>query len=594
MPPSLRRPLVAYLALLVPVMALAALYAPYNIDGDAVAYMDIADLLRAHQWAGAVNGYWHPLYPSLLAFAQSVLHPARTNELSAYYAVNYVLFFAQAAAMLAFVTALVRLRARMAAAPMLLSVHALRFVGVALLVIATQRELSLANVRPDGLLQALLLAGMAAVMAALAAETSKAAFAFAATTGLCFGLAYLTKSFASLVALLAIAAMTLFAWRVLRRNLLQSAALGTVALCVFALIAGPYVAALSTQKHRLTFGDSGALNYAWYVGGTEKMHLEPWMTASFGSADVHLMHPEQQLLAPRTASGFGGVYSYRALPWGTYPAWFDATYFNERIQPHIRLGQLARRDARNAVLVVRYVLNHPEPWLLLAVLVWLGASLRPATRERWWWPAVGLGLAMWGIYGLVNVEERYVTVAYFAVLLPVLAMLEAAPRSRVTPESLRSAATAAVLLLAVLALGETLRTALEQRRQESGAGRSRGWQNPEMQAAAQGLAMLGVRPGDDIACLGTTACLYDHYWARLAGVRILTEVYAPEPRHLMAQMDALPDRAQVYGVLREQRAKVLVGFFDPGEMSAAHPAAAGWVRLGDTSFYALPLEGDAR
>src|SRR5208283_1763743 len=44
-----------------------ALYDGYQIDGDAVAYMDLGDLLRAHQWAGIVNGYWHPMYPAFLA-----------------------------------------------------------------------------------------------------------------------------------------------------------------------------------------------------------------------------------------------------------------------------------------------------------------------------------------------------------------------------------------------------------------------------------------------------------------------------------------------------------------------------------------------
>src|ERR1039458_9606649 len=50
------------------------------------------------------------------------------------------------------------------------------------------------------------------------------------------------------------------------------------------------------ERHRLDFGDSGPLNYAWYVGGTEKMHLQPYQTGQFGSAEVHLKHPEKELL----------------------------------------------------------------------------------------------------------------------------------------------------------------------------------------------------------------------------------------------------------------------------------------------------------
>ncbi len=88
-------------------------YDPYAIDGDAVSYMDIADLMHAHQWAGVVNGYWHPLYPAMLLLGQTVLHPTRATELGAYYRVNYFLFLLQVVAVLTFTTAVCRLRDRM-------------------------------------------------------------------------------------------------------------------------------------------------------------------------------------------------------------------------------------------------------------------------------------------------------------------------------------------------------------------------------------------------------------------------------------------------------------------------------------------------
>jgi hypothetical protein len=590
--PALRRPLLAYLLLLLPVMWAAMRFDPYSIDGDAVAYMDIADLLHAHRWAAAVNGYWHPLYPALLCAAQVLYHPSRANELGAYRVANFFIFLAQVAAMLGFVTALVRLRERMGAPTALISLNAERFLGVALLVIASQRELTLGKVRPDGLLQALILAGLAMLLQTLATDR----LIFAPLMGLFFGLAYLTKSFAFLVALLSIAALSLFLWLVQRCPITRAAIAGLLATAAFAAVAGPYVAALSHQKHRFDFGDSGSLNYAWYVAGTEKMHLEPWMTKDFGSADVHLIHPEQQLLAPQTGAA-GGVYSYRQLPLGTYPAWFDATYFNERIVPHMRLGQLAKRDARNLVLVFRYLLNHPEPLILLALLLFAGATLKPGLRSRFWWVPVALGLAMWGIYGLVNVEERYVTVAYLAILLPLFAALEIRADIETRPGllaelpagSLRAGASIAIVLLAFLALAESAREAAQQRRDESVAGLSNGWTDPQIFTAASALAALGVHPGDEVACVGTIACLNDIYWARLASVRVLTEIYEPEPKHLIDQLQAMPNREQAYAVTRSQGARDLVGRFDPGEMNAAHPASAGWVRLGETEFYALPL-----
>ena len=599
--PALRLPLLAYLLLLLPVMSAAMRFDPYSIDGDAVAYMDLADLIHAHRWAAAVNGYWHPLYPALLCAAQVLLHPSRANELGAYRVVNFFVFLAQVAAMLGFVTALSKLRDRMSTSPALLSLNAMRFLGVALLVIASQRELSLGKVRPDGLLQALILAGLAMLLQTLATNR----LMFAPLIGIFFGLAYLTKSFAFLVALLSIAALSLFMGIIQRRSLARAAIAGLLATAAFAAVAGPYVAALSHQKHRFDFGDSGSLNYAWYVAGTEKMHLEPSMTKDFGSADVHLVHPEQQLLPPQTGS-VGGVYSYKQLALGTYPAWFDATFFNERIVPHMRLGQLATRDARNVVLVFRYILNHPEPLILLALLLFAGATLKSGLRSRFWWAPVALGLAMWAIYGLVNVEERYVTVAYLVILLPLFAALEGDAHSESHPglfaNSLHHAASLAVVLLAFLALAESARQAAQQRRDESVIGLAHGWDNPQIFTAASALAALGVHPGDEVACIGTIACLNDIYWARLAGVRILTEIYEPDPAHLIDQLQSMPNREQAYAVIRAQGARVLVGRFDPGEMNAAHPASAGWTRLGETEFYALPLNlprvnsrgGDAR
>jgi hypothetical protein len=623
---TLRRLLVAYVLLLVPVSWLAARYQPYQMDGDSMAYMDIADLIRSHTWAGVVNGYWNPLYPAALAAGQAVFHPSRWSELGAYLWVNWAIFLASVVAMLAFVTALVRLRTRMlpspdqdAGAAPLLGLNALRLLGVGLVVIAAQRELSPGFVKPDALLQVLMLAGFAMLLQALASES----LVYAPLAGLFFGLAYLTKSFAFAAALLSIAVMMAFELWVQGRRLGRVIAGGALALVVFAAVAGPYIGALSRQKGRLDFGDSGALNYAWYVSGTLKMHIEPWDQAYFGSAQVELKHPERQLLA------HPGVFSYKAEPYGTYPEWFDTTYFKERIVPKFDARRLFKRDARNVALVLRYLLNHPEAWVLLALLVVGGARLRVRgwRQQGFWLPMVGIGLAMWVIYGLVNVEERYVTLAYLVMVLTGFAMLrvdpthdgkavmdgapldptyddqavmDGAPSSVAgAPESVEAHISAArcgapiatmlVALLAFLALGESLRMALDDRRNASGR-LAQPWYSPEIYGAAQGLEALGVRPGDAIACIGTTACLHDPYWQRLAGVRMLTEVFNPDDEHLIEQLQSLPNRQQVYDTVKAEGAKVIVGSFDPGEMNASEPAAAGWERLGETRFYALPLD----
>jgi hypothetical protein len=566
-----------------------ALYDTYNIDGDAVAYMDIGDLIRTHLWAAAVNGYWNPLYPALLALGHILFHATRFTELHAYYMVNFGIFLLEMFAIVAFTDALIRLRTMREAdsGRFLLERYALRYIGVGLLLIATQRELSMGKVRPDALLQALLLLGLAALLNHLATGL----FRYAALMGVALGLAYLTKSFAFLFTLLCILALMAFRWIWQRHRPVRVIAAGLIAFACFAIVAGPFIAALSKQKGRFDFGDSGALNYAWYVGGTEKMHLQPYQTSQFGSAEVHLKHPEKELLRDPA------IFSYKLLPYGTYPDWFDTTFWNDSVKPHTTLRGEIPRASRNFVLVFRYLLNHPEGWILFALVMLLGARLRLGWRPRanaFWLAPILLGLCVWGIYGIVNVEERYVTVGYLAILLPLFAALslpsvpEAAPTSH-RPAGMGTLVSVLALLFAFLAVGGSARIVLEQRRQLSLVHAPGGWYDPTTYHMAEALNTLGVGPGDAIACIGYRACLNDHYWARVAGVRILTEIYDPEG-DVYPYLAGLKNRDQAFAVVRQQGGKVLVGYFQqPGEMTGTTPGSAGWQQLGDTPFYQYPL-----
>ena len=547
-----------------------ALYDPFQIDGDAVAYMDIGDLIRGHVWAGVVNGYWHPLYPAFLALGHALFHSTRDNELHAYYMVNFAIFLLQMVAIICFTDAIVALRR---AGDFLLGKIELRYVGLGLLVVASQRELSLGKVRPDALLQALLLFAMAALLTHLRTGLVR----YASLMGLALGFAYLTKSFAFLFGLICMAMLVIFRLWWQKAAAGRTVLAGAVALICFAIVAGPYVMALSKQKGRFNFGESGALNYAWYVGGTEKMHLEPWQTNRFGAADVRLKHPEKQLMESP------GIYSYAALPYGTYPDWFDTTYFNDQIKPKTAIKGEISRGWRNVVLVFRYVLDHPEPIVLLALLMALGAGLPFAWRpgaDAFWLVPLGLGGVIWGIYGTVNVEERYVTVGYLAIVLPLFAMLRNV--------RIRALAGAMILTFAILGPVESLRKLAEIRRQESVKHLSAGWVHPETVEAVKGLTQLGVKPGDSVACIGWRGCLYDQYWARAAGVRILTEIYAPDgPAD--GYLEAMPNRAEAIDTVRRQGDKVLVGYFNEARMTGRSAATEGWQQLGESHLYALPL-----
>jgi hypothetical protein len=568
-----------------------ASYDSYQIDGDAISYMDIGDLMRSHQWAGIINGYWNPLYPAALAIGNIVFHPTRYNELHAYYMVNFAIFLLEMLAVVAFTDALIQLRelretstAGRNPLPFLLDRYTLRYLGIAILVISSQRELSMGKVRPDALLLAFLLFALAALLKHLATNQLR----YAALMGLALGLAYLAKSFAFVFTFLCILALIAFRFFWQRQPITRIASSAVLVFVCFSLVAGPYVAALSHQKGRFDFGDSGNLNYVWFVAGTEKMHLQQNQTALFGSADVHLKHPEKQLLDNPP------VFSYKELPYGTYPDWFDTSFFNERIKAHMnpRLQIIVIRQC--IMRILRYMCNHPEAYALLAVLLLLGARLHPTwrpTANAFWLVPFLLGIATLCIYGIVNVEDRYLSAAFLALLLPLFAAMRNAPAPEnpaVQSIATRTAASAAIALLALLAVAESARIVGELRRNLVFAQSPTGWYNHDIFPAAHALNDLGVGPGDTVACIGTIACLYDHYWARVAGVRILTEIYEPNPP-LYPYLAATPNREQAYDVARREGAKVLVGYFDPGLMTGTNPVSAGWHELGQTHFYALPL-----
>lgn len=595
-PIILRRFFPIYLALVALITFGNALYDRFQIDGDAIAYMDIGDYLRAHQWAGIVNGYWHPMYPAFLSLGHFLFRSTLATEMRAYYWVNFIIFLLEMLAVISFTDSIVRLRTALQPATshidFLLDKYPLRYLGVALLVIASQRELSLGKIRPDALLQAFLLVALAALLNHLATKRIQ----YAGLMGLALGCAYLTKSFAFVFAFFCILALVVYRSIWLEHKLTRIIPAALVSLVCFAIVAGPYVAALSHQKGRLDFGDSGSLNYAWYVGGTEKMHLQPYMTSQFGSAEVHLKHPEKELLhSPQ-------ILSYAELPYGTYPDWFDTTYWNDQIKPHFKFRDDIPRAARNCVLVVRYLFNHPEALILLAFLMPLGPRLtlyfkpRASRTNSFWLVPLLLGVLMWSIYAVVNTEERYVTVAYFTIILTLFATLRLPP-PRVEPDlpsqpanrilNLRRSASALIFLLALLAIGESLRTVLEDRRNLGGV--PGGWYSPNQEHAADALKSMGLQPGDAVACTGYTACLGDFYWARLAGVRILTEIYGPDSTPTYEFLSTLPNRDEAIAVVRAQGAKVLVADFAGAPVAQAGNGLQGWQQLGDSTLYELPL-----
>jgi len=567
----IRRLLGVYAVLMLVVAFGYARYDGYTMDGDGTAFMEISQALTDGHAGLAINGYWNPGYPAVLAVARMLVHPSRWTEMAMARYTNVVIFALAMAACFFLTTGLVRLRAQRgpgepgAAVPE----WALHLLGLALLTISAGRELPLAAVRSDTLLMALLLFAMGMVLRLQAG----AGFWAWPVLGALLGSAYLVKSFAFLPSVFLVLAALIFGLTRKGSARTQITLGAVVTGVVFAAIAGPYVVAVSRQLGHLSTGDSARLNYCFFVDQTPRWH--EWYFHDLGHAVGTFTHPEAVIAAPPP------VFSFAAHPVGTFPLWFDPAYWTDGLKPHFWLKGHLERLLRCTELLVRFLLARPEVFVLLGVMLAFGA-IWPRRRALWVGaPAVAWGLLMLAIYFPVDLQDRYLTAPFLLVLLPLFAWLQ---RRDVEGDRTRWIAAALVVLTASLAIAQAGSYLLERRRQEPAAHRGEAGYNSELNPMAKALEALGVKPGDKIACFGDMACYVDHQWARLVGVQILAEVQTPNNADPQQLWDSVADKRTITEPLKNMGLRWIVTKF---ANSARKPD--GWVQLGDSDFFAYPL-----
>jgi 4-amino-4-deoxy-L-arabinose transferase-like glycosyltransferase len=553
-----------------------AKYDAYQLDGDAISFMDISDAFRAHQWHVVANGYWNPAYAAALALGSSLTHTSRWNELHVFFFVNFFIYLGCIAATFFFVNGMVKMREvclPQGNAGAALTPFALMLASLGLLLFSFQRELSLGKVRSDALLLFFLLLAAGFVLRLQAGGK----FTNYPLLGVALGAAYLTKSFAFLPSCILVLAIFLVGLRRKNKTIAAGAILTGV---LFAAVAGPYIYAISRQAGYLTVGDSARINYMYFIDHTPRWHS--FRTGNVGHAIPTWKHHEELLLSSPP------VYSYAGHAVGTYPLWFDPNYYTAGLKPHFWLHGHLRQLVRNPELLLRFLFEHPESFVLFFVLLGAGALL-PRGRFAWlpWVPVMGWGLLMLGIYFPVDLQDRYLTAPFLLVVLPALALLRL-PTDSGASMSIQKVATSLALLLAFLSLTAAARDIFDRRRTLNVAGYPQHAYSPDIYPAARGLIDMGIAPGDKVACMGGTACQVDQYWARLASAQILAEIEVPDSAepdgNPEAYWNSLANHQQIVSTLAALQVKALVAAFPPSDQ-----VPAGWHQLGQSHFYAYPV-----
>ena len=526
-------------------------YTRHRILTDGISYLEIAQQYAGGHWQAALNAYWSPLYSWVIAAYLAIFHPSPYWQVSALHVVNFVAFLASCWIFEKFLNELT-------------DVTAVKAIGYVTILHAGLLMVGIGFGSPDMI--ALFLTCLAAWLTLKIARSQSPGIYFAGL-GATLGLGYLDRTaFAPLSAVYVLAAAFLLTKR----------PVGMAAVCVacFAVVAAPFAIALSMKRGALTLGESGKLNYGWEVVGARRSTHWQGEPGDLGKP----VHPTRMLLMSPVP-----VYEFAEPVAGSYPPWYDASYWYQGIAPHFKLMEQMRVLGLNVRTMLIYLATTP------AFLVCLLAVLWSRKRPRMNWALilpVAAGIAM---YCIVFIDKRYIA-GFFAVLWMTVLSGVSLPKWKYTDVSAQ-----ALALLFVAALLVWLRPAFAMSVKDAVSGHE-GEANVSWMMA-QRFSELGVKPGERIAYIGSTMSAD---WVRLAQAKVVAEVpirwdrgtrlmNTVEPNEESTirffQLDKA-DRAKVYQAFRSAGAQLAVTTRIP-----AGGKAADWTRVLDPSDPRYPKSG---
>lgn len=562
--------------LLLLVLGLLQIWAYRNIAStdDAIAYLDIGEAYFKGNWPVALNAYWSPLYSWLLGLALTVLKPSPQWE---FFTIKLVNFLICIAALLSFEFLLRQFIHFYNKQSESISQRHLKIpewvwllTGYTLFLWSTLRWTPLYSDTPD-LCTAALIYIAAGLLLRLQLD-SGSWISFIAL-GATLGLAYLSKT------VMFPLAFVFFAVSVCSvGNFKRSLPRVLAALLAFTLLVTPFITAISLAKGRFTIGESGRLNYAWFV----TRHVQPfryWLgdDPTFGTPK----HPPRQIVDQPP------VFEFATPVGGTYPLWHDPSYWYEglrlKFSPKAQLRVIAKNlffyyDLFLGILLFSYLILFfiNGRWRLsINSLVSNWILLIPAT--------IGLGIYAIGVdLPATNTSQFLLGTRYVA---PFIVLLFAGVFSSVqlpntrAAKQLIAAMALATLIVTISLFTWVIKDALEAKL--NGTQRSLQWE------VTTHLNQLGIQPGDPVAILGAYQ-FPSHHWARLAHVKIVVEVlddvrYWKSDAKLRAK--ALDAIAQTGVVAIVQK---------PGIELPDTALKIGWQKLGTTNYSAYIFGRDRK
>lgn len=537
-----------------------------SMNEDGIDYLDMGAAYVRGDWEMAVNGIWSPLYSWILGVVIHVIEPSPRWEFPTVQITN---FFIYALALLCFEYFWGELTKRRVSAGEAIqgtmSFHPAVWLvlGYSLFIWSSLNLIEIWAVNPDMCVAALvyLAAGLFIKL-----SQSPGSDSVAVRLGLVLGLGYLAKAAMMPLAVMLILLTILIPAAGARR--LRRLVIITVG---FLAIAGPFMAALSSQYGKLTFSDVGRFTYLKHVNEMPYPNFHGALDRLAGEP----VHP------PRRIFDNPAVYEFAEPVGGTYPMSYDPGYWTEGLSPKVEVAQQARAIATQLMAYFDLFFRAQGGFTAIALLLLLASARAGQTAKA---SVIGPLLSVWaisafGLYSLVNVTSRYIApfvVVFWAGLLGPMRLPDALQCRRLAH------ASGALLILFVwiniTALnleGLAAMTGFSPL-SESGSQASQfsDGHSADHPAIAEALLAQGLEPGDEVGFIGYS---FSAYWARLARLRIVAEIH-PE------------DMADFWAADTERQHHVLQAFAGTGiKATISEPIGSGspppgWEQIGGTGY----------
>jgi hypothetical protein len=536
----------------------------YAMNADGVSYLDMSDGFFKGDWSSAINGYWSPLYPFLLSAASAIFNPSPYWEFPLVHLINFVIYLGALGCFHFLLREIVLQQQKRVDGFITWPAWAWYVFGYSLFIWSSLSMIPLTRATPDMCVAACVYLAAGILLRIRNGSTTWVTFA---GLGTALGFGYLAKApmFPLTFVFLGIAVFTLGSFR-------RAIHLGSVAFFAFVLICAPVIVGLSISKDRFSFGESARLAYVRMINRVPGRHWQG--DSSSGTA----LNPTRKIFAAPAVYEFG--HSIK----GTYPPWYDPSHWYEGVTPRFDGRRQISRLVTNMDNLLSLIVRSQSTLIVAFAILFLMARrgwllIRDLGQQ---WCLLVTGLAAFVMYLWVYVEPRYVASFFVLLWLGIasgLRLPESAESRKLASSVIVATATVLILIVGVSspfrvygAIAELVRGIDHSQHQH--------WQ------IADGLRQMGIQPGDKVAVLGQGTPGFRAYWARLARVKIVSEMPFSDVIEFVTADPAL--RSKVIQAFASSGASIIVGENLPSPM-----LREGWLRIGETNHFAYFFETSA-